>query len=55
MKENVVKYIHHELLLGIGPEFYKACLAFHTSTSMTPQEIHDKVGISRKGRGVNTN
>jgi len=27
---------------GIGPEFYKACLAFHTSTSMTPQEIHDK-------------
>ena len=24
-----------------GPEHYKACLAFHTSTDMTAQEIHD--------------
>lgn len=25
-----------------GAEYYKACLAFHTSTSLTPQQIHDK-------------
>jgi len=24
-----------------GEEFYKACLAFHTSTNMTAQEVHD--------------
>ena len=25
-----------------GPEFYKACLAFHTSTNLTAEEIHQK-------------
>lgn len=29
-------------LPGIGPEFYKSCLAFHTSTNLTAQEIHQK-------------
>ena len=28
-------------LTGIGPEFYKVCLRFHTSTEFTAQEIHD--------------
>jgi uncharacterized protein (DUF885 family) len=27
---------------GIGPEYYKACLAFHTSTNLTAEEIHEK-------------
>ena len=26
---------------GIGEEYYKACIAFHTSTNMTAQQIHD--------------
>jgi len=28
-------------LPGIGEEYYKACIAFHTSTNMTAQQIHD--------------
>ncbi|XP_068247131.1 uncharacterized protein [Palaemon carinicauda] len=32
-----------------GLEYYQACLQFHTSTNMTPQEVHD-VGLSEVDR-----
>jgi len=36
-------------LPGCGPEFYKACLKFHTSTDLTAEEIHEK-GVKEVAR-----
>eukprot|EP00092_Neocalanus_flemingeri_P033659 GFUD01036590.1.p1 GENE.GFUD01036590.1~~GFUD01036590.1.p1 ORF type:complete len:569 (-),score=216.01 GFUD01036590.1:72-1778(-) len=36
-------------LPGCGPEFYKACLKFHTSTDLTAEEIHQK-GVQEVAR-----
>ena len=36
-------------LPGCGPEFYKACLKFHTSTDLTAEQIHEK-GVKEVAR-----
>ena len=36
-------------LPGIGEQFYKQCLKFHTSTNMTEEEIHN-LGIEEVAR-----
>jgi len=36
-------------LPGCGPEFYKACIKFHTSTDLTADQIHEK-GIKEVAR-----